>query len=197
MVTERIELPAAGRKTPLSHRLLGTIGIIGAPMLFISGFFYTLGDGRYAWVASVLGMLYLVGWAASASAMRRLRVTGAGPLAQTVFVVQLIGLSLALVNNVLEMAHADPDTLIFHVTDIAWPASHVFMLVVGALVLATRAWRGWRAWTPILCGLVLPLFYGAVALAGWDMARSIFTPMTAVAFALLGYAVRTSARDAV
>ena len=189
MVTERIELHAA-RDTSLSPRLLGTIGMVGAPMLLLSGFLYA--DGPGAWIASVVGMLYIVGWAASAVGMRQLKVTGAGALAQTVFVVQLVGLSLALVFNVLEMAHANPDTLISHVTDIAWPASHVFMLVVGALVLKARVWRGWRAWTPVLCGLVLPLFYGVVALAGWGVARSIFTPMTAVTFSLLGYAVRTS-----
>jgi hypothetical protein len=194
MVTERIELPAAQKtslqKTFFSPRLLGTIGMAGAPMLFLAGFLYT--DGPGAWIASVVGMLYIVGWAASAAGMRRLRVTGAGAPAQIVFVVQLVGLFLALVFNALEMAHANPDTFLFHATDIAWPASHVFMLVVGALVFRARVWRGWRRWTPALCGLVLPLFYGVVALAGWDAARFIFTPLTAVTFALLGYAVRTS-----
>jgi hypothetical protein len=194
MVTERIELPAA-RNSHLNPRLLGTIGMVCAPMLFVSGFLYALGDGPAALIASALGMLYLIGWAASAAGMRQLRV--AGRLSGAVFAVQLVGLSLALVFNVLEMARANPDTLLFRVTDLAWPASHLFMLVVGALVLAARVWRGWRGWTPLLCGLALPVFFGARPLLGGEVGGFIFGVLTAAAFALLGYAVRTSARDAV
>ncbi len=191
MVTERIELPAA-RNTSLTPRLLGTIGMIGAPMLFLSGLLYNLGDSPAALMASVLGMLYLVGWGASAAGMRRLRVTGAGALGKTIFVVQLIGLSLALIFNALEIARANPDTVFFRVTDLAWPVSHVFMLVVGAIVLATRVWRGWRSATPILCGLALPIFFAARPLLGGEVGGFIFGFLTMVTFMLLGYAVRTS-----
>ena len=166
--------------------------MLGAPMLFLSGLLYTLGDGPAALAASVLGMLYLIGWAASATGMRQLRVTGAGALGKTVFIVQLIGLSLALVFNVLEIARANQDTLLFRVTDLAWPVSHIFMLVVGTLVLATRVWRGWRSWTPILCGLALPLFFAARPLLGGEVGGFIFGFLTMVTFMLLGYAVRTS-----
>ena len=193
MVTERIELPAAARETSASPRLLGTIGMIGAPMLFLSGLVYSLGleGGAWAWVASALGMLYLVGWAASAAGMRRLRV--AGLLSGLVFAVQLIGLSLALIFNALEMARANPDTLFFRVTDLAWPVSHLFMLVVGGLVLAARAWRGWRSWTPLLCGLALPAYFGARALLGGEVGGFfLFGVLTAATFTRLGHAVRTS-----
>lgn len=162
-------------------------------MLFLSFFLLTLGDGAGAYVASMLGMLYLIGWGASAVAMRRLRVTGAGAAGRAVFIVQLIGLSLALVFNALEIMRANQETLLFRVTDLAWPASHVFMLVVGALVLATRVWRGWRSWTPILCGLALPVFFAARPLLGGEVGGLTFGLLTAVSFTLLGYAVRTSA----
>ena len=191
MVTERIELPAA-QNTYLSTRLLGTIGMVGAPMLLLAFFLYALGDGAAAYVASALGMLYLIGWGASAIGMRRLRVTGTGATAKVVFVVQLVGLSLALVFNALEIMRANPDTLLFRVTDLAWPASHVFMLVVGALVMATRVWRGWRSVTPILCGLALPVFFAARPLLGGEVGGLIFGVLTAASFTLLGYAVRTS-----
>lgn len=192
MVTERIELHAIAQKASQTPRLLGTIGMLGAPMLFLSGLLFTLGDSPAALATSVMGMLYLIGWAASAVGMRQLRVTGAGALGKTVFIVQLVGLSLALVFNVLEIARANPETLLFRVTDLAWPVSHIFMLVVGALVLATRVWRGWRSWTPILCGLALPLFFAARPLLGGEVGGFIFGFLTMVTFMLLGYAVRTS-----
>lgn len=192
MVTERIELPAAARGTSQGPRLLGTIGVFGAPMLLLSGLIYSLGPegGAWALVASVLGMLYLIGWAASAAGMRRLKV--AGRLSGAVFAVQLVGLSLALIFNVLEVARANPETLFFRITDLAWPVSHLFMLVVGTLVLAARVWRGWRSWAPLLCGLALPIFFGARPLLGGQVAGLLFGVLTAVAFTLLGYAVRTS-----
>ena len=164
-------------------------------MLFLSGFLYTLGDGTAALPASVLGMLYLVGWAASASGMRQLKV--AGRLSWAVFAVQLTGLFLALVFNVLEVTGANPDTLLFRVTDMAWPVSHLFMLVVGALVLAARVWRGWRSWTPIFCGLALPIFFAARPLLGGEVSGLLFGVLTMVTFTLLGSAVRTSGRNAV
>ena len=189
MVTERIEAPAA-RTSSFGPRLLGTIGMVCAPMLLLAGLLYPLG-GAAAPVASALGMLYLAGWAASAAGMRQLRV--AGRPSGAVFVAQLTGLSLALTFNVLEMARANPESLLFRVTDLAWPASHVFMLVVGALVLAARVWRGWRKWTPLLCGLTLPALFAARPLLGGEVGGFVFGAATAVTFMLLGYAVRTSA----
>jgi hypothetical protein len=194
MATERIEMPAA-QNTSLSPRLLGTIGMVCAPMLFLAGFLYALGNGTAALLASVLGMLYLVGWAASAGGMRQLRV--AGRLSGAVFAVQLTGLFLALVFNALEMMSANPDTLLSRVTDMAWPVSHLFMLVVGALVLIGRVWKGWRKWTPLWCGLALPIFFAARPLLGGEISGFLFGVMTAVTFTLLGYAVRTSERNAV
>lgn len=190
MATERIELRAA-QNSSLTPRLLGTIGMIGAPMLLLSFLLYALGDGTAALMASVLGMLYLVGWAASAAGMWRLRV--AGKLSGAVFAVQLVGLSLAFAFNVLEVTRANPDTLLFRVTDLAWPASHIFMLVVGALVLGACVWRGWRSLTPLLCGLALPVFFGVRAVLGGEFGGFIFGVLTAVTFTLLGYAVRTGA----
>lgn len=191
MVTERIEMNAA-QDTSISPGLLGTIGMVCAPMLFLAGFLYTLGDGAAASLASVLGLLYLIGWAASAAGMRQLRV--AGRLSGAVFAVQLVGLFLAFVFNVLEMTGARPDTLLSRVTDMAWPVSHLFMLVVGALVLIGRVWEGWRKWTPLWCGLALPVFFAARPLLGGEVAGFTFGVLTMVAFALLGYAVRTSER---
>jgi hypothetical protein len=47
-----------------------------------------------------------------------------------------------------------------------------------------------------LCGLALPIFFGARALLGGEVGGFLFGVLTMGAFTLLGYAVRTSVRVA-
>lgn len=198
MAAEQINLPLSKQGAFLSARLLGTLGMIASPMLFAEGMFYTFGygDSPNARFIPLLGIIYVTGWAFSLTGMRQLRATGNGTLPKAVFILQLLGLSLAFLFNVQEMTGANPDSLFFRITDIAWPASHVFMLVVGVLVLRAKVWCGWRSATPFLCGLALPTFFAASALIGRGVAGFLFGILTAAAFMLLGYAVRTSNRAA-
>jgi hypothetical protein len=92
--------------------------------------------------------------------------------------------TIALVPN------PDQSTLFYHITDIAWPFSHAFMLVVGITVLVARVLPGWQRVAPLLCGLVLPLSFIAAILAGDLALRVTFAVGTAVTFALLGWSVR-------
>jgi hypothetical protein len=194
MATDQINLQLTGQEVTLSTRLLGTLGMIAAPMLFIEGMLYTYGyaDRASAWVMSLPGLIYLTGWACSLTGMRRLRATGHGAPGKALFIIQLVGLALAFLFNLQEMAGANPDNLFFHITDIAWPASHVLMIVAGAFVPAAKVWRGWRVVTPFLCGLALPVFFAASALINRETGGFLFGVLTAVGFMSLGYAVRTA-----
>lgn len=198
MAVDQINLPMSRQEAFLSTRLLGTLGIVAAPMLFVEGmlYIYGYGDGANARLIGLLGIIYLAGWACSLTGMRRVRATGNGALSYAVFIIQLVGLTLAFLFNVQEMFRLNTDSLVYRITDIAWPASHVLMLVAGVFVLTAKVWRGWRTITPFLCGLALPAFFAASALIGRELAGFIFGICTAVAFMLLGYAVRTSAPPA-
>ncbi|HKR02724.1 MAG TPA: hypothetical protein VJT09_18745 [Pyrinomonadaceae bacterium] len=200
MAVEQISLHIGGRRAPASHLWLGTLGMIGAPMLFLTSLavpFVLTGEVMNARVLSVLGIIYLAGWAASVIGMRRLRVTGDHLLARIIFPIQLAGLILALSLNVQEIINPelDTNTLLFRVTDAAWPLSHLFMLVVFVLVLTAKVWKGWRKLTPLFCGLALPLFFGLSAIVPRTVAGLCFGAATAVSFMLLGYAVRTGGRE--
>jgi hypothetical protein len=196
MATDQMSLPVRRRETSVSHRLLGTIGMLVAPMLFLEGMLYSFGyaDGTKGRFVPVLGILYLVGWAASATAMRQVRVTGDNAFGKTIYLIQMAGLSLAMLFNVQEIIYSssDENSLFFRVTDAAWPLSHLFMLVVGVAVLAAKVWRGWRTVTPFLCGLALPAFFAVGPVIGREPGGMIFGILTTCAFMLLGYAVRTS-----
>ena len=62
------------------------------------------------------------------------------------------------------VASPGEDSLLARVTDAAWPLSHVFMLVVGTLVLSVGRLTGWRRFPAMISGLAQPLFVGLSAL---------------------------------
>jgi hypothetical protein len=65
------------------------------------------------------------------------------------------------------------------------------MLVVGVAVLRARVLAGWRRWTPLACGLVLPLALVAAAAGGRAAMGWVFLPGTAATFAALAVAAAT------
>lgn len=198
MAVEQMTLPLSKQGAFQSARFLGTLAMIASPMLFVEGMLYTFGygDSPSARFIPLLGIIYLTGWACSLTAMRQLRATGDGTLPKAIFILQIVGLFMAFLFNVQEMMGSNPDSLFFRITDIAWPASHVFMLVLGVLVLKAKVWRGWRSVAPFLCGLALPAFFAAGAIVGREVAGFLFGILTAAAFMLLGYAVRKDSRAA-
>jgi hypothetical protein len=66
------------------------------------------------------------------------------------------------------------------------------MLVVGAAVLRARVWAGWRRWTPLACGVALPLAFLVMALFGRAAFMTAFPFVTAATFFALGLAVATA-----
>jgi hypothetical protein len=194
---DQINLPLTRRETSINHRLLGTLGMIGSPMLLAEIILFGLifkAENPNNQIAGLLEIIYLGGWVSSAIGLRQLRVTGDNILGKAVFVIQLTGLSLALIFSAQGIINpnSDPHSLLFRISDAAWPLSHLFMLIVGVLVLKAKVWRGWRRVTPILCGLALPVYFAVNATVGREAGGIIFGVSTTVAFMLLGHAVRTT-----
>lgn len=176
--------------------ILGIIGMICAPALYTGWFFHSDNFDQpkaNQLFSSLFGVLYLNGALASAIAMRRLRVTGKGTGGAILFVIQTIGLFLAMGFDILEYAapHMREST-IFFITDMAYPFSHVLMIVVGIAVWKTGKWRGWRTIPPFLCGFALPLFFASSALFGRENSGWIFIGGVTLGFFLLGYTVKST-----
>ena len=197
MVAEQMRAGVRAKSAAQTARWLGTLGMIGAPALLLTGVYRDVvhmtreQDDR---VTALLSLIYIGGWVASAVGMKRLRVTGRGWGSALVFVLQLLGLFMAGAWAVALLIGMDAQqgSLIFNVTDPFWPLSHLFMLVVGVLVWKAGVWRGWRLAAPFICGLALPLFILA-RLLGLESVYPFFI-MTAVGFTLLGLAVRDGVR---
>lgn len=179
--------------------MLGVIGMIFSPMLFFALFFFTPQfdePSAHPFLAGLSGVLYLAGAMASATAMRNLRVTGNGNGAKILYIVQMIGLCLAMCCDILENAAPQlRETTIFFITDMAYPFSHLLMIIVAIAVVRAGVWRGWRRVPAFLVGLVLPLFFGLSAIASRENSLFIFPLFVTTGFFLLGFAVFTTRRS--
>lgn len=195
MPVQESSLPASSNKlaTTAMHRRLGIIGMICAPGLYFASFFYSQNfdqpNPNQIYVSS-LGVLYLCGALASAAAMRQMRVTGNGLGAKVLFGVQIVGLFLAMMFDVIEYAAPSlKQTWFFFVTDMAYPFSHVLMIVVGIAIIRAGVWRGWRRIPALLIGFALPLFFAASAVFGGENTGWIFIVSVTLGFFTLGLAV--------
>jgi hypothetical protein len=185
----------------ISNRTLGAVGMIFSPMLFLASLFYGEMDkpSPYPLIAGLGGILYLLGAVAAATAMRNMRITGKGKGAAILYVVQMVGLFLAMWFDVLEntVPHLR-STWYFFIADMAYPFSHVLMIIVGAAVVRAGVWRGWRRIPAFLVGLALPSFIALSIAFGRANGGFIFPLMVTIGFFTLGLAVfttRTNSKD--
>ena len=181
-------LPADPSRT--SVRALGVVAMLCAPAMLT----IWTPPGKSDLRANLLMCAYLVGWGCSLIGMRRLRVTGRGRGAAAFFAVQIGLLSLALCQQPQDQLGVRPlGDAVYFATDMAWPLSHVLMLGAFAAVWRARVWDGWRRWTPLACGLALPLTFAAAA-TRLAPPNAVFSVGTAASFLALGLAVATSRR---
>lgn len=174
----------------MNNRTLGTIAMICAPAMLIEGLL--LRGEEDALITGLASMVFMAGWICSNIGMWRMRATGTGRWGRAVLLVQLVGLVLAFLFGFFEATGLfGEDNVIFIVTDVAWPLSMVWMLVVGVTVIVAKRLSGWRRFVPVLCPLWLPLaILGTLAFG--DTGGLIGVGFAAVLWALLGYIVRDS-----
>ena len=100
---------------------------------------------------------------------------------------------LAMGFDVLQYAvpHWRGASIVFLFTDIAYPFSHVLMVIVGVAIWRARVWSGWRLLPAFLVGFALPSFFTAMALIGRDRGGWFFFIGVTAGWFLLGLSVMT------
>ena len=170
--------------------------MVGAPMMLVQLLLNrTVGfpGGQFGRLEGSLGIIYLAGFLSSTVGLRILRVAGKGRVAAALFGIQIAGLFLASCQNVLQLlfGHSDLNSRLFRIADAAWPFSHIFMIVIFIATLNAKVWTGWRRFTPLWCGLLLPI--AILASPNRRFLAEIFAILSTITFTLLGLAVRTTA----
>ena len=185
-----------------NNRILGAIAIIGAPMLLISFLLNatdseapkTLRDQLF----SLAGFFYILGWMAGAVGMRQLRATGRRLGSKIVFVIQMVFLGLALIFSTMEvMGYSGTDrNLLFAVTDLGYPLSHLFMLVVGIFTVRADVWKGVSKVAPFIVGLALPVTLGLWRINAARFGLILFGILTMLGLGIIGLTVWKSSSTA-
>lgn len=177
----------------MNNRVLGTIAVICAPALLIEGLL--LRGREDALITGIASMVFMAGWICSNIGMWRMRVTGTGKWGRVVLLVQLVGLVLAFMFGFFEATGwLGRESIVFNVTDAAWPLSMLWMIVVGITVILAKRLSGWQRFVPLLCPFWLPIAIVATIAFG-DTGGLIGVGFAAVLWALLGYVVRGDSRQ--
>lgn len=172
----------------MNNRILGVIAMICAPVLVVEEL---LRQGQEnALVTGVASMVFMAGWICSNTGMRRMQAAGTGRWGRAVLLIQLVGLVLAFMFGFFEATGLlGRESIIFNVTDAAWPLSMLWMIVVGITVIRANRLAGWRRFVPLLCPFwLLIAILGSIALG--DTAGGVLGfGYAAVLWLLLGYIV--------
>ena len=193
MSVQQIALENQSQNTQSINRTLGIAAMVLSPMLYLGIVFFAPDSevaNPYRALAALPGISYLAGAMASATAMRNLRVTGSGTGAKILYFVQMTGLFLAMCFDVIENAAPNlRETRAGFITDMAYPFSHILLIVVGIAVIRAKIWRGWRTIPAFLVGLGLPIFMVLSLFVGRENAFYTFPLLTIAGFFGLGLAV--------
>lgn len=162
--------------------------MVGSPFLLLS--FLNQGAAVQSRLGETFGLLFIGLSMFSVWGLKELAATGRGA-GKTVLWVQL-GILLGATLWSLAMSvspGAGKDSAILGLGDACWPLSMLAMLVTGVIVAAKGGLSGWRRWTPLLCGLALPLSFASIPVVGKEGSIYVFGVYALVAWAALGFAV--------
>ena len=192
-MSSTVSLPVAARGSASTLRSLGLIGMLFAPGILVEVSvrqLLSLPNDPPSAISSVLGLLYIVGWMGSMVGFRMMRLTGNGLAARIIFPIQMLGLGLASCQQLIELSGSQTlrNSMFFGICDAAWPLSHLFMLVVGGMVLATgRVHGAWR-FAALGCGLALPLGFAARTVS-YGIFLDTFGVLTTLCFGVVAWTV--------
>lgn len=187
MAVNELNLAINKKNFGIDNRLLGTFGIIGAPMLlaqFLSGQNTT--ENKFI---AFLGVIYIFGWMANLIGMRRQNVLGNNFTGKIIFGLQFLLLCFAFISSALETAGRNFENggAFFAICDAGYPLSHLFMIVTGAFALKARVWRGISAFAPLVVGLALPVFFAFSFVISSEIGAICFAALTAAGLGVIGF----------
>jgi hypothetical protein len=145
----------------------------------------------------IASMLFMLGSFCSLVGLWRVAATGTRWWGRVVLAIQLALVVLAFLFGLFEATGLlGEDSIIWTVTDIAWPVSMVFMLIVGFAAAVARRLPAPQRFAPLLCGFAFPITMLIVTASGMAMGDTssgvIFFSMTTVFWGFMALTVQQS-----
>jgi hypothetical protein len=180
-------------------RILGTIGMVTSPFLFLSFAANGFKDGDSNQLGAALGLVFSLGWFSSALGLYLLGATGRRLPARILLGIEVVGTILASIFQVYEFLAPGSDSILYTITDIAWPLSMLTLLITGIVAIFARRFEGWLRFTPLFAALWLPLAIVELPLLGQTAGQALGGLHTTLGWFLIAYAVfragKLTARD--
>jgi hypothetical protein len=177
----------------MKNRILGLIGMLGAPFLLIDYYIHGNGGGaqyEHTSLSGVFGLIYIFAWICSTIGLWRMKATGNSFFGVAILIALLITLTLASFWNIYEIIKPGAKTILYQVLDMFWPISNLVMLILGVNVLAARQLTGWQRLVPLAAGLWFPVSILVQKLLGNSETNLlVMGNYAAIAWILLGYMV--------
>lgn len=174
----------------MNNRILGSIGMAGAPFLLID----TVSNGYFVYSHSSLSglynLIYITAWICSIVGLWRSGAFGNSKGGRWLYFIQLFFLCMANAWNTYEIVQPGAGTPLYFVLDACWPLSNICMLATGITLLLARRLPGWKRFMPLLVGLWLP--FGFLLWAMFSRTPAVLLAVniySAATWFLLGLAV--------
>jgi hypothetical protein len=180
------------------NRRLGTLAMVCAPFLLFELLHHVVsGDAahpRNTPVDGWLGLVYLVGLAASDLGLYRLRAAGTGGFGRVMPWVLLTLVTMAALHSGYLIVAPAQSVALFEAFDAAWPFSHLALMVFGLGVARAGRLPGWSRFAPLVVGMrMFPLTSLLLWLAGRGTVLFVVVGVySALACLWLGNVIRTS-----
>jgi hypothetical protein len=180
-------------------RILGIIGMIGSPFLFLSFAVNGFRNGDSNQLGAVLGLVFTLGWFSNVLGLRVLGAAGHRLPAKILLGIEIFGVTLAAFFQVYEFVAPGSTSLLYTITDIAWPLSMLTLLIISIVTIFARTFEGWLRFAPLIAALWLPLAFIEMPLLGETVGGAVGGLHNAIGWFLIGYAVfrsgKLTARD--
>ncbi len=196
MASSEMSLVVNRRNNLSVDKIFGVLAILFAPTLLmqflIGGIEQNSSSPNNASLVSALGILYIGGWMLGAVGMFRQKIYGETLAAKIVFSLQMIFLTLAFLFSIQEtigISYESGGGTFFFVCDMGYPASHLFMFVVGIFVLLAKRWHGLSRFAPFAVGAALPVTMALGGYLGITLGMILFGGLTTIGLAAIGWKI--------